>query len=92
MRFSVWIALNSWCYVSGFVVLVYSRSCLFTKKRDKVRNRRDVLANSASRGSRRKPNSVSSRALKTSAGDMVFLPAFTVFSLALGIKLVWSSP
>lgn len=47
----------------------------------------DVLANSASRGSRRKANSVSSRAMKTSAGAMVFLPAFTVFSLALGISV-----
>lgn len=45
--------------------------------------RQDILANSASRGSFRKENSVSSNALKTSAGEMVFLPAATVFSLAL---------
>ena len=43
-----------------------------------------VLANSASRGSRRKENSVSSRALNTSAGNTVFLPALTVCSFALG--------
>lgn len=45
--------------------------------------RQDILANSASRDSFRKENSVSSNALKTSAGEMVFLPAATVFSLAL---------
>lgn len=43
-----------------------------------------ILLNSASRASLRKPNSVSSRALKTSAGRMVFLPALTVCSFALG--------
>lgn len=42
-----------------------------------------VLANSASRGARKNENSVSSRALKTSAGAIVFFPAFMVFSFAL---------
>lgn len=42
-----------------------------------------VLANSASRGSLRKLNSMSSRALNTSAGAIVFLFAARVFSLAL---------
>jgi hypothetical protein len=44
-----------------------------------------VLAKSASRRSRMKPKSISSRALKTSAGLIVFLPAERVNSLALGV-------
>ncbi len=42
-----------------------------------------VLANSASSLSRMKPNSISSRALKTSAGMIVFLLDATVDSFAL---------
>lgn len=59
----------------------YEKEEMFRRRRDVVRQ--DILANSASRGSFRKENSVSSNALKTSAGEMVFLPAATVFSLAL---------
>lgn len=44
----------------------------------------DVLVNSASSFARMKPNSVSSIALNTSAGMIVFLPAERVFSFALG--------
>lgn len=53
-------------------------------------DRGDGLANSASTRSTMKPYSVSSRALKTSAGMMVFLLALVVNSLALweGV-LVW---
>lgn len=44
-----------------------------------------ILANSASTRSRMKPYSISSRALKTSAGMMVFLLALRVNSFALGL-------
>lgn len=43
----------------------------------------NVLANSASTRSRMKPNSISSRALNTSAGMIVFLFALRVNSFAL---------
>jgi hypothetical protein len=61
-----------------YAVMIFSHEMILVR-----RSCVDVLANSASRGSLRKENSVSSNALKTSAGAMVFLPAATVFSLAL---------
>ena len=50
--------------------------------------RENKLANSASSFSRMKPYSISSRALKTSAGIMVFLLAERVLSFALESLLV----
>lgn len=47
------------------------------------RGRRHLRENSASSGPRKKENSTSSRALKTSAAEMVLRPALVVLSLAL---------
>jgi hypothetical protein len=49
----------------------------------------NLLSNSASSLSFMKENSVSSSAWKTSAGAMVFLPAFVVCSFALAIGSAW---